>query len=104
MPKSGPLATFGWALSGGADFDSNSVPDVAIGARRADSVTVVRGKPTGRLLVLRNGTHAPARVQLDQRDCDPSGCFIEVAVSLRLDAWPSTERRAFPFNLKVSSL
>ena len=37
-----PMASFGWALSGGLDVDGNQYPDLLVGATHANAAVVLK--------------------------------------------------------------
>ncbi|XP_045133260.1 integrin alpha-PS2-like isoform X4 [Portunus trituberculatus] len=45
-----PMASFGWALSGGLDVDSNQYPDLLVGATHANAAVVLKSRPIVSLL------------------------------------------------------
>ncbi|KAG0700605.1 Integrin alpha-PS2 [Chionoecetes opilio] len=45
-----PMASFGWALSGGLDVDGNQYPDLLVGASHANAAVILKSRPIVSLL------------------------------------------------------
>lgn len=67
IPNSGHPNTFGFALAGGLDMDTNQYPDLLIGAYDSDTVLFLRSRPiiqpTASLRI------TPEKINLDDKGC-----------------------------------
>ena len=58
------LSTFGFSLSGGADFDGNQYPDLVVGAYKSDRAVVLKSRP---VVVVTALLDMPTTINLEQK-------------------------------------